>query len=282
MIRTTNAVTTFFFIIIMSLSYSSAAAGNNSSATGLNDSLLDRIIARGTLRVGTTVDYKPFSYANTAGVQGVAGLDIDLAQNLADSLGVSLVIVKTSWPTLMADLAHNKYDIGMSGITITLERQQQAFFSVPMMSSGKAAIARNEDANKYRTIAAINTKGTRVIVNPGGTNEKFARAHFPNATIIENGENLSVFTKIRDGKADVMVTDAIETIIQSEIHPELVAVNPDQPFNYFELGYLLPRDVIFKAYVDQWLSQLKSSGDFDRMHKAALSAVVAQAKAQQD
>lgn len=141
-------------------------------------------------------------------------------------------------------------------------------------------IARDEDAKKYRTIADINTKGTRVIVNPGGTNEKFARANFPNATMIENGENLSVFTKIRDGKADVMVTDAIETIIQSKIHPELMAVNPGNPFNYFELGYLLPRDVVFKAYVDQWLSQLKFSGDFDRVQKAALNAVVAQAKAQ--
>jgi len=220
----------------------------------LNDILNSKII-----RVGTTGDFVPFSYQknNSAAYEGI---DIALAKDLANSLNVELQLVKTSWKTLITDLQANKFDIAMSGITITLARQQEAFFSIPLLSSGKAAITRDENATKYRTIADINKPGVKVIVNPGGTNQIFAKTNFPNATIILNEENLSIFKKIVDGTADVMVTDAIETLVQQQIHPELEAVNPNAPFNFFEMGYLLPIDYTFKAYIDQWLNlRLKDS-----------------------
>lgn len=257
-------------IIFLVMSLAGCASTQNQL---LSHSILDDILERGELRVGTTVDYKPFSYVDDSKEQGIAGLDIDLAQDLANSLGVKLTLVRTSWPTLMTDLQAQKYDIGMSGITIKLNRQKVGLFSIPMMTSGKAAIARNEDVDKYQTIEDINTKGVRLIVNPGGTNESFARANFPNATIIDNGENLTVFDKIRDGEADLMVHDAIEAIVQERIYPELTAINTDKPFNHFEFGYLMSRDHTFKAYVDQWLHKLKVTGRYDVMLETALNDV---------
>ena len=55
------------------------------------------------------------------------------------------------------------------------------------------------------------------------------------------------------GGADLMITDAVETKLQQKLHPELCAIHPDQPFDFGELGYLLPRDVVLKQFVDQWL-----------------------------
>lgn len=51
------------------------------------------------------------------------------------------------------------------------------------------------------------------ICNMGGTNDEFARKNFPNATLILNDDNITIFQKIVDGEADVMVTYDIETII---------------------------------------------------------------------
>jgi cyclohexadienyl dehydratase len=78
---------------------------------------LDSIAASGALRVGLTEDYKPFSFADASGK--VEGLDVDMAMSLAQSLGVKVEIVKTSWPTLKSDLEANRFDIAMGGITIT-------------------------------------------------------------------------------------------------------------------------------------------------------------------
>jgi len=237
------------------------------------DAVLDNALKKGVIRVGTTGDFKPFSYQIDTETDTYFGIDIELAKDLAASLGVKVQFVKTSWPTMMADLAANKFDIGMSGITITLLRQQKALFSQPLLSSGKAAITLDENAAIYTSIEAINQADVRVIVNPGGTNEAFAKANFPNATIIQNDDNLSIFQKIVDGKADVMVTDAVETLIQELIHPELEAVNPEQPFNFFEMGYLLPRDFIFKAYIDQWLNLRQKDGTYQSVFDAELQKV---------
>jgi Bacterial extracellular solute-binding proteins, family 3 len=136
---------------------------------------LDAIVGAGTLRVGLTEDYRPFSFADASG--NVEGIDVDMAMSLAQALGVRLEIVKTSWSTLKSDLEANSFDIAMGGITITLDRQRTGPFSSPVFSSGKTPITHCGDEPKYGTIAAIDQPGVHVIVNPGGTNERFDRAH---------------------------------------------------------------------------------------------------------
>jgi len=173
----------------------------------------------------------------------------------------------------MDDLLADKFDIAMSGITIKLERQKHALFSLPVMVSGKAPITRDENAHKYTSISKINTTGTRVIVNPGGTNEAFARANFPNAEIIVNKDNLTVFERIVSGEADVMVTDAAETLIQEKIHPDLEAVNPEKPLNSFEFGYMMPRDHTLKAFIDQWLRMRRNEGTYRDLFNRVLKEI---------
>ncbi|MGD8710029.1 MAG: transporter substrate-binding domain-containing protein, partial [Ectothiorhodospiraceae bacterium] len=112
-------------------------------------SRLDQILEAGVLKVGTTGDYKPFTYQGD-GSDEFEGLDIDLARSLADSLGVKVEFVKTSWPNLMKDFESDKFDIGMGGITVTLSRQQVAYFSIPEMTDGKTPITQCEDKGKYQ------------------------------------------------------------------------------------------------------------------------------------
>jgi chorismate mutase-like protein len=223
-------------------------------------SRLDEILARGVLRVGTTGDYKPFSYR--VGTGGFIGLDVALAGDLAKTLGVKLQIVPTTWGAMMADLGEDRFDLAMGGVSISLERQKRAWFSIPYLRDGKTPIARCEDARKFQTLADIDRPEVRLIVNPGGTNERFARAHAPHATLTVFPDNVAIFDRIAAGEADVMITDAIETRLQQRLHPRLCAIHPDAPFDVSEKAVLLPRDAALKAYVDQWLHQAIESGAF--------------------
>ncbi len=233
---------------------------------------LDSIRSSETLRVGTTGDFMPFSYRRD-GSGTLHGVDIALARNLASAMGVKVEFVDTTWPELTDDLLADKFDIGMSGITITPERLKIAFFSRPIMSSGKVAIARDENAGRFRTIQNINQPGVRVIVNPGGTNEAFAREHFPQATIILNEENLTVFEKIDSGVADVMVTDAVEAAVQEVLHPALEIANRNTPFNSFEFGLLLPRDQALKNFIDSWLENHRKDQTYRQLFDAELTMI---------
>jgi cyclohexadienyl dehydratase len=96
-----------------------------------------------------------------------------------------------------------------------------------------------------------------VIVNPGGTNERFDRSHLQRATTIPWSDNATIFDVLVEGKADLMITDAVETRVQAGV---LCPVHPDAPFDHSELAYWMPRDPIFAAFVNQWLNPARSLG----------------------
>jgi cyclohexadienyl dehydratase len=232
----------------------------DSASSGSPASRLDAIVGSGTLRVCTTGDYRPFTFQRSDG--RFEGIDIDMAESLAASLHAKAEYVKTTWSNLMGDFLA-KCDIAMGGVSTTLERQKRAFFSEPYMVDGKAPIARCADAGKYRTLEQIDQASTRVIVNKGGTNEQFAKRYLSHANLTVYPDNVTIFEQILSGKADVMVTDASETLYQQKLHPGLCAVQLERPFQYGEKAYLLPRgDVIFQEYVDQWLHLARASGEF--------------------
>jgi chorismate mutase-like protein len=229
----------------------SAHAGSNNR--------FDDIVARGVLRVGTTGDYKPFSYRTGKNGEFI-GIDIEMAGALAQELGVKLQIVPTSWPTLMKDFGEDQFDIALGGVSITPERQKKGLFSVAYLRDGKTPITRCENQARFQTLAQINQTGVRLIVNPGGTNERFAKARAPLAQLIVYPDNVTIFDQLVANAADLMMTDAIETRLQQRLHPQLCAVHPEQPFDVSEKAILLPQDTAFKAVIDKWLQQRISSG----------------------
>lgn len=237
-----------------------AAHAATDAATNAPASRLDAVLARGTLRVCTTGDYRPYTYYRPDG--RFEGIDIDLAESLAHSLGVKAAFVKTSWRTLTDDfVAH--CDIAVGGISTTLDRQRRAFFTQPTMKDGKTPIVRCADAARFQRIDQIDQPSTRVIVNPGGTNERFARQYLTHAQLTVYPDNVTIFRQILDGHADVMVTDASETLLQQKLNPGLCSVHPNQPFQFGEKAYMVPRgDVVFQQYVDQWLHLAHETGEF--------------------
>ena len=244
----------------------SASAAPAQTAPPPASSQLDAVQQRGALQVCTTGDYKPFTF-HRAESDAYEGIDIDLARSLAKAIGVEPKFVKTKWSDLMADFTGGKCDIAMGGISVTLERQKRAFFSAPYLVNGKAPIARCADKDKFGTLAAIDRPEVTVIVNPGGTNERFVRGNLKQARIEVFPDNVTIFDQVLAGKADLMVAESIEVKLQEKLRPDLCAINPDQPLQYGEMGYLLPRgDTVFKAFVDQWLHLAKASGEFARIY----------------
>ncbi len=248
----------FVFILAICLAASAAFA----QAPG--GSRLDQILARGTLRVGLTGDYRPFSTLDKA-TGAYSGLDVDMATALATALGVKPEIVATRWSDLIGDLNGDKFDVGMGGISVNLTRQKSALFSIPLMRTGKTPIARCADRARYQTLAAIDRPSVRVIVNPGGTNEAFDRANLSKAQIVVFADNSKIFEELIAGRADLMITDAVESRLQQKLHKALCAIHPDKPFDFGELAYLLPRDLIWKAYVDQFVHLTQENGTYAKL-----------------
>ncbi|WP_164525521.1 transporter substrate-binding domain-containing protein [Siminovitchia acidinfaciens] len=228
---------------------------------------LDRILRDGVIRIGTTGDYKPFTYLNPD-TDEYEGYDIDAAKMMAKDLGVEVEFVETSWPDLMDDLLADKFDIGMGGITRTLERQKTAHVSYPYLDFGKGALVRVGDKDKFKSLEDMNQPEVRVGVNPGGTNEKFVKEHLKNADITVVEKNLDIPPKVADGEFDVMITDNIEAIIYAKEDERLFSAFEKETLTHSQMGYLMNQDEeSFHNWVNLWIDEMNLNGEFIKLKK---------------
>lgn len=222
---------------------------------------LQEVLDAGELAVCTTGDYPPFTELDEDADE-LTGIDVDMAQDLADTLGVDIEWVDTSWDSLMEDFLAS-CDIAVGGISMNPDRAEQVFFTEPILEDGKTPIARCEDAANYQSIDDINQPDVTSIFPEGGTNREFAETNYPDGDLVTH-DNLTIFDELAAGNADVMTTDRAEVLYIANEYDELCATLPDETFDYSVMGYMLPQaDATFKHYVDQWLTIALNDGTYD-------------------
>ena len=226
---------------------------------------IEKIKKRGVIRIGTAGDYQPMSYFDKDSGKYV-GFDAELAEDLAADLGVEIEYVETSWPTLSEDTMAGKFDCAVCGITVTDARKETMLMSEGYLGNGKTVLCRAEDAGKYISLEAINRPEVKVMENPGGLNEKFARENLPDAEIIIHDVNYEIPSLIAEGKADVMITEIMEAGYYVGQDSRLAAPLIYEPFTHGQLGVLMPKESEeLLSYVNDFLLREKESGRIDEL-----------------
>ncbi len=226
-------------------------------------SALPRIHSTGALRVGITGDYAPFSLEQPDG--SLEGTDVILAERLADTLagtgleGGKVRYIRTTWRTLLPDLLAGKFDVALGGISVTPDRLAAAAFTAPYHQGGKTFIARCADGERYATLALADQAAVRVLVNPGGTNERFVRAQFHQANIRVVPDNRAVFAALLAGDGDLMMTDDVEVALQTRRHPALCRAT-NLLFEPSTKAVLMRRDPALEAVVNDWMQRELQAG----------------------
>jgi len=246
-----------------------ASCGDDDSTTEQHSKgKVAEIVERGTLLVGTTGDYRPLSFCEPDGTYW--GFGIEMAQEIAKNMGVEIAFVKTSWPTLTADVLAEPqlFDFAIGGITITDARRETMLMSEGYLANGKTILCRASESGQYKSLADLDKPEVKVMVNPGGLNEKFANENLTHATIVVHQKNEEIPTLIAEGAADVMITEITEAPYYVKADPRLAAPLLNEPFTHGEIGVLMQKgqeDLL--QVVNSTIQKMKSDGSLRRLHE---------------
>jgi len=252
------------FTILETAAFASCASEDSISV----QPTIERIKQRGKILIGTTGDYKPLTFHEPDGTYW--GFGIEMAEKIAERLGVTVLFVPTSWPTLTADVLAEPqlFDLAIGGITITDARRETMLMSEGYLANGKTILCRVSEAENYKSLADIDKPEVRVMVNLGGLNEKFANENLPHATIIVHQKNEEIPMLIAEGQADVMITEITEAPYYVQTDSRLAAPLLNEPFTHSEIGVLMRKgqdDLL--QFVNEVIRQMKSDGSLHQLYE---------------
>jgi len=217
----------------------------------------------GALRVATSGDYAPFSEW-PADRPEPRGFSTEVARAFARSQGASIEWVRLRWSTLADDLAAQRFDLALSGVTIRPERSLAGRFTIPLTEAGAVALV--PLTSTLRSRIDLDQPSVRLAVNAGGHLERVARSLFPHARIDPQADNAAVPDALGAGRADALLTDTLEAPHwQARLAPTR-AIGPltrDRKAAWLPAG----QEALARAF-DRWLLSAEATGELARLRRA--------------
>jgi ABC-type amino acid transport substrate-binding protein len=184
-----------------------ASAFGLSAESGATPDRLKQVVATGRLRVCIWPDYYGITYRNPK-TQQLAGIDIDLAHELAHDLGseVRVEFVDSSFARLIEDVTGDRCDIAMFAIGITPARAETLRFSQPHLQSDVYAVTTRSN-RRIQQWADIDQPGVVVAVAKGTYHEPLMRERLRQARLAVLDTPFAREQEVESGRADVFITD---------------------------------------------------------------------------
>jgi polar amino acid transport system substrate-binding protein len=230
-----------------------------------------KTVKEGTLLVGSDTAFPPFETMNGTIAEG---FDVDLAAAIAKEMGLKSEFLSQKFDTLIPQLkAGGKFDVIMSGMTITDERKKEVDFSTPYIDSNQSiAVLKGKGFTKIPTgdTAAIQKAMTGKIigVQSGTTGEAWAKENLKGAKqVTPFDDTLAAFAALQAGKVDAVVNDlpvSAYIVKDPARNAELIAEVPTGEQYGIAIAKTTPD--LTKA-IDEALAKVKASGEYNQIYK---------------
>lgn len=248
---------------IMTMGLAGCGSSNDKNSASKTD-LLEKIQKNGKLVVGMSADYAPyeFHYIDENGKDVIGGFDVDIANEIANKIGVNLVIQEMDFDALVSALPAGKVDLVISGMNPTEERAKVVDFSEVYYNSKHGILVRDEDADKYQTFADL--EGAKVGVQLGSTQEKIAKTEIPNVNLQQLSNINNLILELKAGKVDAIVMEKPVAEMAVKSNPELAVGKPiyEEQTGGNAVG-IAKNNPQLLAKVNEVITELNESGKMD-------------------
>lgn len=179
-------------VLTLSLCLCFAACGKEEGRS------LDDVKKAGKLVIATSPDFPPFET-----IEGgkVTGIEIEIMETIAKNLGVELVIEQVNFDSVLPGIQSGKYDVGVSGITVTDERKNNVDFTKSYFEAAQVIVVKADSPIKSKADLA----GKKISAQTGTTAEEYCLGEKYSVSAFES--NNDAYQAMVDGKVDAWVVD---------------------------------------------------------------------------
>lgn len=224
------------------------------------DASLANVKKRGVLVVGSDIPYGVMEFFDENYKE--VGIDVDIAQEIANKLGVKLEFNDYDWESIFSKVEKGDIDLAISSITITPERQKIMLFSNPYFNGGQIVIVRSDNTeikgmnDLFNKKIAVQKDTTGYIEAKKYTKENLI---FPYLNFETSLDGSNIVNDLKDGKFDAIIVDYVQglSIIKSNKEVTIVGV-PFTKENYGIATKLGNNSLMDK--VNSILSNMEKSG----------------------
>lgn len=238
-----------------------APAAEGGATSGIwEQSTLNKILKNKVLRVGLEAGYMPFELKSKSG--DIVGFDVEIAKMMAEDMGVKLELVNTAWDGIIPALLTDKFDIIMSGMTITPQRNLQVNFCDPYIVVGQTIFIRKDLEGKVKSYKDLDDPKYNIATKLGVTADYASKKYMGKANIKLYETEQEGAMEVLNGKADAFVYDLpYNAIFYAQNKEKLTFL--DQPFTYEPLAWAVRKgDPDFVNFLNNYLAQIKGDGRY--------------------
>jgi len=226
-------------------------------------SVLGRIRTKGELVVGTAASMPPLNMTTKTGE--IIGLEIDLAQAMADAMRVKLRLATMPFVDLLPALEAGQVDMILSGMSMTPERNMKFAFVGPYLTSGKSFLAKETTVASSKGSEDLNTPQMRLAALRGSTSEVFVQQNMPKATLVSTKDYDEAIILLLQDKVDAMIADLPACLFAVRRYPDRGLYALETPLTYEPIGIALSgNDPLLLNWTQNWLRELETTGALER------------------
>jgi polar amino acid transport system substrate-binding protein len=246
-------------VALLALALAACASPTTVGSRDPSPTRLQRILDSGELRVGLSGDQPPLNMANKKGE--IIGLEVDLMNALAQSMGLKTNFVVKPFAELLPALEQGEVDLVISGMTITPERNARVAFVGPYFISGKSVLTKSETIANVDSATKLDDPSRTYAALAGSTSEAFVRGVLPRAKLISTPDYRSAVQMVLDDEVEAMIADFPICQLAVLQYPEAGLSTLIQPFTIEPLGIALPADdPLLVNLIENYLTTLENTG----------------------
>lgn len=221
---------------------------------------------KGEMIVGYTL-YDPFAYKNES--DELVGFDVELAQAVANKLGISVKFQIIDWNAKVTEINGKNIDVIWNAMTITDSLKQSIDISNAYCKNNQAVIVKAGDEAKYATKELIKNSGEKIAYESGSSAQSVVEADEILKTVnqTKSKDQVSALTEVASGTSkiaivDVLLYDSLKTKADSIVNTSNLVKITDITFPAEEFGIGFRKGSNFKNKVEEAIASLKSDGTY--------------------